>query len=145
MNPDNKWVSAVIRKNDQYKTELITDTHTVLADEPLDNGGQDTAPSPGDFMRMSLASCTAITLRMYANRKGYDIDRIEVKVHTENVGEKTVFHREVIIDGVNDEAIRKRLLQIANMCPVHKMLTSPIEIATTGVWPNTEAQVGLGH
>jgi putative redox protein len=137
MSADGKWVSAVIRKEDQYKTELTTDTHTILADEPLDNGGQDAAPSPGDFMRMSLASCTAITLRMYANRKGYNIDRIEVKVHTEDVGEKIIFHREVIIGGVSDEAIRKRMLQIANMCPVHKMLTNPIEIATTAVWPNT--------
>lgn len=135
MSPDSKWVSAVIRKKDQYKTELITDTHTILADEPLDNGGQDTAPSPGDFMRMSLASCTAITLRMYANRKGYDIDRIEVKVHTETIDKKTVFHREVVIAGVNDETIRKRMLQIADMCPVHKMLTNPIEISTTAVWP----------
>jgi putative redox protein len=144
MNTDSKWVSAVIRKNDLYKTELITDTHTILADEPLDNGGQDTAPSPGDFMRMSLASCTAITLRMYANRKGYDIDRIEVKVHTETIGDKTIFHREVIISDLKDEDIRKRLLQIADKCPVHKMLTNPIEISTTSVWPDTRIE-GIGH
>jgi putative redox protein len=129
MESANKWVSAIIGK-DQYKTELIMDTHSMLADEPLENGGKDLAPSPGDYLRISLASCTAITLRMYANRKGYDIDRIEVKVHTNRVENKTTFYCEIIIPGLYDEAIRKRMLQIANACPVHKLLTHPVEIET---------------
>jgi putative redox protein len=125
----DQWVSAVIGK-DQYKTELTMDTHTILADEPRELGGEDLAPSPGDYLRASLASCTAITLRMYANRKGYNVQRIEVKVRSEKLEDKTVFHAEVHIEGNIDEAVRKRMLQIAKACPIHKVLTHPIEIET---------------
>lgn len=123
------WASAIIG-HDHYKTNLILDNHTLVADEPLDNGGKDMGPAPGDLMRLSLASCTAITLRMYADRKGWTISQIEVKVHTEKVGDKTVFHSEVILDGNLDAHQRHRLLQIAKACPVHKLLTNPIEILT---------------
>ena len=129
METEIKWVSAKIA-NDQYKTELITDTHTFLGDEPVSNGGADLAPSPGDFLRASLASCTAITLRMYANRKNFQVENIEVKVGTESKEGKTIFHRKVIVTGALDEQQRKRMLQIANACPVHKILVNPIEIVT---------------
>lgn len=129
MDQEVKWVSAKIG-NDQYKTELITDTHTFLSDEPVANGGTDLAPSPGDYLRASLASCTAITLRMYANRKKFRIENIEVKVGTETKDGKTIFHRKVIITGAIDEHQRKRMLQIANACPIHKILVNPIEILT---------------
>jgi putative redox protein len=124
-----KWVSAEIG-NDQYKTVITTDTHEFLSDEPVDNGGKDLAPSPGDFLRTSLASCTAITLRMYANRKKFLIEKIEVKVGSETREGKTIFHRKVIITGAIDDAQRKRMMQIANACPVHKVLVNPIEIVT---------------
>jgi len=125
-----KWASAIIGADQPYKTNIILDNHTLIADEPLDNGGKDLGPSPGDFLRMSLASCTAITLRMYANRKGFDVKQIEVKVHTEQVTDKTIFHCDIEITGDLDVHQRKRMLQIANACPIHKMLTNPIEILT---------------
>jgi putative redox protein len=124
-----KWTSAIIGM-EQYRTEMILDSRTVIADEPLDNGGMDLGPSPSDFLRMSLASCTAITLRMYANRKGFDISQIEVKVRMEERDDKTVFHRQVNITGNIDEHQRKRMLHIANACPIHKILTNPIEVLT---------------
>src|SRR5688572_19404595 len=124
-----KWVSATIG-TDKYKTTLRTDTHTIIGDEPLDNGGRDYGPGPGDFLRMSLASCTAITLRMYADRKGYDVREIEVKVHTQEAEGKNIFHRHIHIDGNIDEPVRKRMVQTANACPVHKILTRPIEVTT---------------
>jgi putative redox protein len=123
------WVSAVVGL-DQYKTILTTDTHTIVGDEPIDNGGKDLGPHPGDFLRMSLASCTAITLRMYANRKKYDVKEIEVKVNTKDVEGKTIFNCQIQITGNIDEQVRERMLQIAKLCPVHKMLTRPIEIET---------------
>jgi putative redox protein len=129
MDTEIKWISAKIG-NGQYKTELITDTHTFFGDEPVSNGGTDLAPSPGDFLRASLASCTAITLRMYANRKKFQIENIEVKVATESREGKTIFHRKVTITGAIDEHQRKRMLQIADACPVHKILVNPIEILT---------------
>jgi putative redox protein len=117
--------------NDLYKTELVARDHTVIADEPLDVGGKDLGPRPGDFIRMGLASCTAITLRMYANRKGWDVQQIRVQVSNGPFEGKTSYKTEIEITGNIDEEQRKRLLQIAKLCPVHKVLTNPIEIDTS--------------
>jgi putative redox protein len=113
-----------------YRTEIKVRKHTVIADEPEDVGGKDLGPRPGDFYRMSLASCTAITLRMYANRKNFDVKSIEVSVSTEEGDGKTILHTNIKINGNLDEAQNTRLLQIAKRCPVHKVLTNPIEINT---------------
>jgi putative redox protein len=125
-----RWASARSDANDAYQTQITLDNHSFIVDEPLDNGGKDLGPSPGDLLRTSLASCTAITLRMYVNRKGYDVPQIEVKVYSEQVNGKTIFHRQVHLSGNLDTAQRNRMLQIANACPVHKVLTNPIEVLT---------------
>ena len=129
MENNSKWVAATIGR-DSYKTEITTDTHTLIADEPAVKGGKDLGPAPGDFLRMSLAACTAITLRMYANRKGYALENIEVKVFTESQNGKTVFNRSIRFEGNLEATQRQRLLQIANACPIHKVLTNPIEVVT---------------
>ncbi len=113
-----------------YKTELNARTHVIIADEPLSVGGLDLGPRPGDFMRMALASCTAITLRMYANRKNWDVNSIKVNVSNGPFDGKTAYKTEIEIIGNVDEDQKKRLLQIAKLCPVHKALTNPIEIET---------------
>ncbi|MDZ4713835.1 MAG: OsmC family protein [Cytophagales bacterium] len=115
---------------DLYRTELTARTHTLLGDEPPEAGGTDLGPRPGDFMRMSLASCTAITLRMYANRKGWDVARITVSVSSGPFDGKTTYTTAVEIKGSLTEEQEKRMLQIAKLCPVHKTLTHPIEIHT---------------
>lgn len=115
---------------DTYYTRLEVPRHTVHADEPADKGGTDRAPSPGDFLRMSLASCTAITLRMYANRKNLDLPQIQVKVTSDHTADGSVFRCEVYLTGNIEEHHRKRLLQIAAACPIHKTLKRPIEIQT---------------
>jgi putative redox protein len=125
-----KWTSAIIEK-DHYKTQIFTDTHHLVADEPLDVGGTNLGPSPGDFLRMSLASCTAITLRMYADRKNLAVEKIEVKVHTEASGGKTIFHSKILLTGSVTDEQKLRMLQIAKLCPVHKMLVNPIETTST--------------
>lgn len=115
---------------DVYKTELVARTHTIIADEPLDVGGKDLGPRPGDFLRMSLASCTAITLRMYANRKNFDVQEIRVTVASKDVEGGTAFETQVEVKGKLDEQQHQRMLQIAKLCPVHKVLTNPIQIST---------------
>jgi len=124
-----QYATALIGE-DIYKTELAVRTHTLIADEPLDVGGKDLGPRPGDFLRMALASCTAITLRMYANRKKIDVKEIRVKVSNGPFDGKTAYTSHIEIIGNLDEEQRKRLLQIAKLCPVHKALTNPIEIDT---------------
>src|SRR6187402_2386933 len=113
---DNRTVTATIGR-DKYATSLQNGVHTVFADEPTDVGGKDSAPAPGDYLRMSLASCTAITLRMYADRKGFHVDEIKVEVRSEQTEGKTVFLRQVFLTGNLDKDQRARMLQIANACP----------------------------
>ncbi len=127
---EGEKIAVATISNELYRTELKARKHTVFADEPEDVGGKDIGPRPGDFYRMSLASCTAITLRMYANRKNFDVKKIEVSVSTEEGEGKTILHTSIKINGNLDEAQHKRMLQIAKLCPVHKVLTNPIEINT---------------
>ncbi len=131
MHDEGVQVAVATIGNDLYKTELVARDHTVIADEPLDVGGKDLGPRPGDFIRMGLASCTAITLRMYANRKGWDVQQIRVQVSNGPFDGKTSYKTEIEITGNVNEEQRMRLLQIAKLCPVHKVLTNPIEIDTS--------------
>ena len=122
-------VTALIGKN-HYKTELITSGHYLIADEPLEKKATNLGPAPHEFLLAALASCTAITLRMYADRKKWSIDQIKVNVTSETINEKTIFKREISFEGTLDDLQHERLLQIANSCPVHKVLTNAIEINT---------------
>lgn len=115
---------------DLYQTTLQARGHELIADEPVDVGGKDLGPRPGDFVRMALASCTAITLRMYANRKNFDVAQIRVNVSNGAFDQKTTYNTEIEITGNLTEEQRTRMLQIAKLCPVHKALTNPIEINT---------------
>jgi len=126
---DNSAVTASIGR-ESYRTELKTSGHTVYADEPAEVGGADSAPTPGDFMRMSLASCTAITLRMYADRKKWDVEKIDVTVTNERDTYKTMFQCHIVVTGNIDENQRLRLQEIAHACPVHKLLSNPITVKT---------------
>lgn len=122
-------VTAIIGQ-DHFRTELIASGKTITADEPEELGGTDSGPAPGEFLMISLASCTAITLRMYADRKKWNVSKIKVEIASEKIDNKTLFKREISIEGDIEEDQRQRLLQIANACPVHKVLTNPIEINT---------------
>lgn len=127
---DNRIVTATIGI-EPYETALSNGVHLIYSDEPPEAGGKNIGPSPQDFLRMSLASCTAITLRMYANRKELNVEKIIVEIRTEAVDNKTIFHRSVVVKGTITNEQRDRLLKIANACPVHKILTNPIEVNTT--------------
>lgn len=122
-------VTAIIGK-DHYKTQLLIPGHKLIADEAVDVGGTGLGPGPGEFLLISLASCTAITLRMYADRKKWPVEKISVEVGSERLNNTTVFLRHIYLEGELNEEQRKRMLQIANSCPVHKTLTGPIEVKT---------------
>ncbi len=111
-----------------YQVQLENGRHKFSADEPKDLGGADTAPAPDELLEASLASCTAITLRMYAERKAWMILSIEVSVSLERIEGKTFFTRQVTIHGEVAEEQKQRLLQIAKACPVSKTLLGEIEI-----------------
>lgn len=114
-----------------YQTRLTARNHNMISDEPFEYNGKNTGPAPEEFLLMGLASCTAITLRMYANRKNLPIEAFDVKVTAEKVDDTFVFKSDIKVTGVINEEQRIKLIRIAEACPVHKVLTNPIKINTT--------------
>jgi len=118
---------------DHYKTELKSTNNAIIADEPVDVGGQDLGFSPHELLASSLAACTCITVRMYADRKEWKLDEIFVNVSLEKIESKTKITRTVDLKGELDATQRERLMMIANKCPIHQTLTNPIEIETKSI------------
>jgi putative redox protein len=106
--------------------------HTLIADEPADNGGQNKGFAPAELLAAALGACTSATLRMYADRKGWDVPEVdtEVTLERDEAANKTVINCAIHVKGNLDETQRARLLHIAGNCPVHKILSNPIEIKT---------------
>lgn len=105
-----------------------------VADEPLDLGGLDLGPNPHELVAAGLAACTAQTMRLYAKRKGWPLGPVEVRVlHRRDMTATPadVFERAITLGGELDDAQRQRLLEIAEMCPVHRLLTGGSQVLTT--------------
>lgn len=139
---DSQTVAKIGGQEDNYTTQLVAEGHHLISDEPENIGGDNFGPSPYGLLTSALAACTAITLRMYANRKKWPVDEIEVHVNqqkrhdkdSENCdsgeGKITFFDRKIAIKGNLDAKQIKRLIEIANNCPVHKTLEADIKITT---------------
>ncbi len=116
----------------KYTAQASARQHTLVADEPIKGGGSDLGFAPYELLLASLGSCTAITVRMYADRKQWDLQHIDVQLNMEQEttvhGKHTVFIRQLKLTGNLDDKQRQRLLQIAKACPVAKILGGKIEI-----------------
>ncbi|MGH8441681.1 MAG: OsmC family protein [Nevskiaceae bacterium] len=117
-----------------WRVDLTDGVHRWHADEPAADGGADTGPSPAQMICGALAACTTITIQMYAARKKWPVAAVEVTV-TRNARGKpedgaTELDRQIRLTGTLDDEQRKRLLDVANKCPTHKLLSGPIRIAT---------------
>jgi putative redox protein len=125
-----------------YTSEVRAGKHHLRADEPVDVGGDDFGPTPYDLVLSGLGACTAMTLRMYADRKKWDLQRVTVhlnhdKDHIEDCKDSEkksskidVIERTIELTGELDEKQIQRLLEIADKCPVHKTLHSEVEVQT---------------
>ena len=135
------WVEVRMGR-DHFRTEIATNRHHLVADEPSEFGGSDQGPSPYDYLLTSLGACTSITLRMYADRKKWPLEGITIrlkhdKIHAADceecetkIGKVDRIERLITLEGNLDEEQRNRLLEIADKCPVHRTLHSEIEVET---------------
>ena len=116
------------RVGDTFEHHVDLDGHDVVADEPESSGGTNKGPSPQELLAASLASCTAITVEMYAGRKGWDIGEVIVDVEYEpsQRGSVTKFHTVVTLPEGLPEDQREKLMTIAAKCPVHRTLEGEV-------------------
>jgi len=122
--------------------EVRAGRHALPADEPLSVGGTDTGPSPYDYLLAALGTCTAMTLRLYADRKGWPLAGIDVRLRHQRIhaddcadcestsGRIDEIEREITLQGDLDSEQRQRLLEIADRCPVHRTLQGEIKVRT---------------
>jgi putative redox protein len=122
--------SVAITRKENYRTLVKTDPHHFIVDEPISVGGKDLGPSPGELLASSLASCTSITIKLYADRKGWDLEEVEVEVDFQRDAKFNVtnFQKKMKFRGNLTEEQIDKLYEIAGKCPIHRMLANPIVI-----------------
>ena len=148
---DAGWVTARA-PGPRYRTELTAGRHTFVADEPVAVGGSDDGATPYDYLLASIGACTAMTLRMYADRKGWPLEEAIVRFRTarshaadcadcetKSVGVGRLERRVELRGPLNDEQ-RARLMAIADRCPVKQTLARGIEIVPDVPRPEAEAK-----
>ena len=121
-------MKATARRVGTYRHEIAIRSHETAADEPAEHGGGDTAPSPQELLAASLASCTAITMEMYATRKGWELPDVSVDVEYQPAerGCPTRFDLVVRIPADVSDEDAQRLMTIAAKCPVHRTLEGEV-------------------
>jgi putative redox protein len=138
-NEDDKSMAKakVTLPREGYKTTIQSGHHTYYADEPLDDGGTDEGPSPTEMVMGALGACIAITMRLYAERKGWSLEGVEIELDFERFrgrdyadyeGDEAYVHeirKGIKLMGNLTEEQKERILQIGAKCPVHRLLASP--------------------
>ncbi|HKO72697.1 MAG TPA: bifunctional alpha/beta hydrolase/OsmC family protein [Bradyrhizobium sp.] len=142
--PDEAPRNVLVRetRSGKFQQAISIGPHRLIADEPVRSGGEDSGPGPYDFVLAGLGACTAMTMRLYADRKSLPLDRVSVmlkhsKIHAQDcaecetrIGMLDQIDRVITIEGALDAEQRSKLLEIADKCPVHRTLTSEIHIVT---------------
>jgi putative redox protein len=136
------WRVSVTGGPSGLRQQVAAGRHALVGDEPVDQGGTDAGPDPYDFLLAALGTCTSMTVSLYARRKGWPLEGVKVhlmhsKVHALDCascetreGKVDRIDRDLELMGPLSDEQRGRLLEIANKCPVHRTLTSEIEIRT---------------
>lgn len=118
--------------HDHYLVHIQAGKHSIIADEPEESGGADQGPDPYQLLASALGACTCATVRMYADKKGISLDGLKVDITLTRDADKntTSIRRDITLMGSLGSEDRDKLLAIANKCPLHKILTNPINIET---------------
>ena len=128
-----------------FAQEIVVGPHRLTADEPIEVGGRDTGPSPYDLLLAALGSCTSMTVSLYARTKKWPLESVTVnlrhsKIHAADCrdcetkeGKIDRIERDIHLVGALDQEQRKKLLEIADKCPVHRTLHSEINIQTRAI------------
>jgi putative redox protein len=136
-------IEVVVFSREGLQQEVWAGDHTLVADEPAALGGEDSGPNPYELLLAALGSCTSMTLLMYARRKGWDLQHVEVRlrhsrIHAQDCaecetreGRITRIDKEIVVAGALDDAQLRRLGEIAARCPVNQTLTHEIHMTET--------------
>lgn len=122
-------ISAELKEN--LKVCLTNDKHSIMSDVTHSKGGDDTALDPHELLEASLAACTSITVTMYAKRKGWNLENVHTIVKITKEGNENEIERKIDLIGNLDEEQKKRLLEIANKCPMHIFLEHKTVVHTS--------------
>jgi putative redox protein len=117
----------------KYKTKIFAGGHVIYSDEPEELGGTDEGMVPGALLLASLGSCTAITMRMYADRKEIPLEGVIIDMaicKEEEMSKETTISRKIELLGTLTSEQMEKLMQIADRCPIHRLLSNPIRIVT---------------
>ncbi|MEO1021176.1 MAG: OsmC family protein [Bacteroidota bacterium] len=139
-----KIVHIHLPADEPFKTTLTAGSHELISDEPVEvTGGKDQGPDPYDLLLMSLGTCTAMTMKMYARAKGWETGEIyiELRHHKDHAADCSncedptskidKIEKEIIIKGALSKEQRDKLLEISKKCPVHRTLLNDIQIDST--------------
>jgi len=124
-------ITTVTIGTDDFRTTVKSRGHEFYLDEPGELGGKDTAPTPYELLLGSLGACKAITVRMYANRKGWDLQQVRLDLEHSRLngrGNPEQIDISISFEGDLDEDQKNRLKEIANKCPVQKTITGELRV-----------------
>ncbi len=127
----NILASVTVTGEQGYAQRIATSGHEIASDEPVKRGGTNTGPTPFELLLASLGACTSITLRMYADRKQWNLGSIQVKLRLLKEGEIQRIERKLTVSGALEEDQRARLLEIADKTPVSRAVSAGVPIQTT--------------
>jgi putative redox protein len=130
--------AKVVLPKEGLKTDIYSGNHLYHSDEPLEDGGADSAPTPTQMLMGALGSCIAITMRLYAQRKGWPLDGVEIELDFEKFrgadyplydGDAAFLHeisKNIKLIGDLSDEQKVRILEIGSKCPVHRLLSNPV-------------------